>query len=141
MEFYRLFEGNQEPDKLRYQTRHVPNLFELPVLFYAGCIVAFVTGTVDTLLVGTAWLFVLTRYVHSYFHLTSNVVFYRAWSFVAGFVVIVFMWLVLSIRLISLGSARSPDVAIRRLTLMRPPVVKKVRFHPRTQLIAALIDC
>jgi hypothetical protein len=105
VEFYRLFEGNQEPDKLRYQTRHVPNLFELPVLFYAGCIVAFVTGTVDTLLVGTAWLFVLTRYVHSYFHITSNVVFYRAWSFVAGFVVIVFMWLVLSIRLISLGSA------------------------------------
>ncbi len=72
VEFYRLFESNQEPDKLRYQTRHVPNLFELPVLFYAGCIVAFVTGTVDTLLVGTAWLFVLTRYVHSYFHLTAQ---------------------------------------------------------------------
>ncbi|MEE8076849.1 MAG: MAPEG family protein [Candidatus Binatia bacterium] len=50
----------------------MPNLFELPVLFYAGCIVAFVTGTVDTLLVGTAWLFVLTRYVHSYFHLTAQ---------------------------------------------------------------------
>ena len=101
VEFYRLFEGEHEPEKLRAQTRHVPNLFEIPVLFYIGCILAFVTGTVDLLLVSAAWLFVLTRWAHSCFHLTSNVLLYRTWSFVAGIVVIIFMWLMLSIRLIS----------------------------------------
>src|SRR5690606_14644235 len=39
-------------------SRHYSNLFELPVLFYAGCLLAMVQGRESQLLVGLAWAFV-----------------------------------------------------------------------------------
>ena len=48
------------------------NQFELPVLFYVLTILAIMTRHADFLFVVLAWMFVLTRVVHAYVHVTSN---------------------------------------------------------------------
>ena len=100
--FYELYQGSEEPDELRALSRHFANLFELPILFYVACIVAYVSVQVDLLLVLLAWLFVVSRYVHSYIHLTSNIVIHRFRVYGIGLAVLVLMWLTLTIHLVKL---------------------------------------
>ncbi len=102
VEFYKLYQGSEEPDELRALRRHFANLFELPILFYVACIVAYVSVQVDIFLVLLAWLFVVSRYVHSYIHLTSNIVIYRFRVYGIGLAVLVLMWLTLTIHLVKL---------------------------------------
>ena len=66
--------------------------FETPVLFYAIILVAFVTGQTGTLLLGLAWTFVALRFIHSYVHLTSNVVIVRFRVFGASMLVLSALW-------------------------------------------------
>jgi hypothetical protein len=40
--YFRTFEGATEPEFLVKPTRHFINLFEAPILFYAGCLAAMV---------------------------------------------------------------------------------------------------
>ena len=75
------------------------NLFELPVLFYLGLVIAAQTGQVNWLTLGLAWLFVATRIAHSYIHCTYNRVKHRFYAFVAGFFVLCAFWAVLAIGL------------------------------------------
>ncbi len=75
------------------------NLFELPVLFYLGLVVAAQTGQVNWLTLALAWLFVATRLVHSYIQCTYNRVRHRFYAFVSGFFTLVAFWLVLAIGL------------------------------------------
>ena len=100
--FYKLYQGSEEPDELRALRRHFANLFELPILFYVACIVAYVSVQVDIFLVLLAWLFMVSRYVHSYIHLTSNIVIYRFRVYGIGLAVLVLMWLTLTIHLVKL---------------------------------------
>ncbi len=97
--FYKLLQGDDEPEKMRATTRHMVNLYEMPILFYVGCILAFVTGQTNMLLVVLAWLFVVARYAHTYIHLTSNSVPTRFRVFGASFAVLVGMWVVLAVQL------------------------------------------
>src|SRR5215471_18130979 len=48
------------------------NQFELPVLFYALTILAWVTRRADLIFVVLAWIFVIFRYLQAYVHVTSN---------------------------------------------------------------------
>jgi hypothetical protein len=75
------------------------NLFELPVLFYLGIVIAAQTGQVNWLTLGLAWLFVATRIVHSYIHCTYNRVKHRFYAFVASFFALCAFWIVLAVGL------------------------------------------
>ena len=101
--FFELYQGSEEPEELRALSRHFANLFELPILFYVACIVAYVSVQVDLWLVLLAWLFVVSRYVHSYIHLTSNIVIQRVRVYGIGLAVLVLMWLTLTIHLVILA--------------------------------------
>ncbi len=101
--YFELFQGSEEPEELRALSRHFVNLFELPILFYVACIVAYVSAQVDLWLVLLAWLFVVSRYVHSYIHLTSNIVIQRFRVYGIGLAVLVLMWLTLTIHLVILA--------------------------------------
>ena len=90
--FFSLYRGYDEPEKLAAHSRHVVNLFEVPVLFYVVCITAFVTGQSGALILGLAWAYVALRLVHSYVHLTSNVVLVRFRFFVTSWLVMVLLW-------------------------------------------------
>jgi hypothetical protein len=48
------------------------NLFELPVLFYAGTTMAAHMGATSSAMLALAWLFVVLRAVHSLIHCTFN---------------------------------------------------------------------
>ena len=71
-EYLSLGAGARPPDSVAVIHHHFSNLFEVPVLFYAGCISLFVLGGVDTLAMALAWLFVLMRCVHTLIVLRTN---------------------------------------------------------------------
>lgn len=65
------------PDEVVAPSNNLRNLFELPVLFYALCVVLIVSVQVDDTYVYTAWGFVILRGLHSLIHCTVNVVMAR----------------------------------------------------------------
>jgi hypothetical protein len=101
--YYRAFQGGEEPEPLRVISRHFSNLFEVPVLFYVGAIMTYVTHQVNYWLVGCAWAYVALRYVHTYVHLTSNDVIVRFSVYFASGFVLLLMWSSLLIQLIRAG--------------------------------------
>lgn len=69
------------------------NQFELPVLFHALCLALFVTNGVNYLTLALTWIFILSRYVHAWVHLTSNRVMLRSRAFFFGAVVLLLAWI------------------------------------------------
>src|ERR1044072_8337669 len=59
--YFRGFPGSPDPEFLLKPTRHYVILFETPVLFYAGCLAAMVTGVAGPLVVALAWGYVASR--------------------------------------------------------------------------------
>ncbi len=74
-----------EPEPSATVARSLINQFELPVLFYAACLVLFVLGAAGQVAVTLAWLFALVRIGHAYVHVTTNRLRYRRPLFVASF--------------------------------------------------------
>jgi hypothetical protein len=91
--FFSLYRGFEEPDKLAVHSRHVINHFETPLLFYLVCVVAYVTGQAGAVVNGLAWAYVGLRYVHSYIHLTNNIVIMRFRMFVLSMAVLTALWM------------------------------------------------
>jgi hypothetical protein len=69
------------------------NLFELPVLFYAGVLVAAQLGIADDpVTVGLAWAFVLLRAVHSAVQCSFNHVMTRFVAYLLATLVLAALW-------------------------------------------------
>ncbi|KAF1697085.1 MAPEG family protein [Pseudoxanthomonas koreensis] len=77
------------------------HLFELPVVFYALCLAAIGTGHIPAWLPATAWLFVGLRVVHSAIQCSYNKVMHRFMVFLAGFFLVVAMWLAYAVSYIA----------------------------------------
>ena len=90
--FYRLYNEGIEPAAQQANTRHFSNLLEIPPLFYITCILIYVTGINSLLLMICAWLFVLSRFIHSYVHLGSNRLTQRYQIFFLSVFPLVMMW-------------------------------------------------
>ena len=73
--------------------------FELPLLFFV--VVGFLFGIngVSILELAVAWLFVLSRLVHTFAALSGQLLL-RHVSFLAGFVLVFFLWLDLAVRIL-----------------------------------------
>jgi hypothetical protein len=69
--------AEMSPPAVSNPSDNLKNLFEIPVIFYALALVLFVTGQVDSVYVGAAWVFVVFRALHSAVHCTINVVMVR----------------------------------------------------------------
>ncbi|MFK8031091.1 MAG: MAPEG family protein [Gammaproteobacteria bacterium] len=69
-------------------SKNLANQFQLPVLFYVVCLVLFNLGSVTAFTLGAACLFVASRYLHAYVHVTSNYVPLRMRSFIFGVLVL-----------------------------------------------------
>ncbi len=87
----------------RKAANNYKNQFELPVLFYAVCLFALVTRSVDPWMMLLALLFVASRVAHTWIHLGTNVVLHRGIAFLAGLVVLLFMWLMVAWRTLGAG--------------------------------------
>ena len=90
--FFRLYRDYEEPAELAVQTRHVINHFETPVIFYALCLFATITGQTGTAVASLAWTYVACRCIHSYIHLSSNNVMHRLKVFALSILILVGLW-------------------------------------------------
>lgn len=93
--------SSEKSDKL-LDTRasdNFTNLFEVPVLFYALCAMSIATNHTPFWLSIAAWSFVALRFLHSYIQCTNNQVMLRFKVFLAGFFLLISMWLGFSISL------------------------------------------
>jgi hypothetical protein len=64
------------PAAVNAPSNNLKNLFELPIIFYAVCILLLATEA-DATFVNLAWAYVALRAVHSLIHCTFNIVIYR----------------------------------------------------------------
>ncbi len=90
--YYRVFQGESEPEATVKPARHFVNLFEAPTLFYAGCLAAMVSGDYGLVLLVIAWLYVLVRIVHAWIHLGGNRLLYRMRVYFLGWVILLALW-------------------------------------------------
>jgi hypothetical protein len=79
------------------------NLFETPVLFYAGMIVAYAAKLGSPALLALAWAYVLARGVHSAIHCTTNRVMHRFKAFLTSFGLLGALWAVIAWELLVAG--------------------------------------
>ena len=92
-------ENQNEPASSLFVRNNLANQFELPVLFFAACLALHAVGAAGSAAVVLAWLFVATRWVHAYVHVTSNRLRYRRPAFALGYLVLAFMWVLLAVHL------------------------------------------
>lgn len=68
------------------------NLFELPILFYTAILLTLILMVQDGILVILAWSFVISRYLHSFVHVSYNRVMHRFSFFVFSSFVLLAYW-------------------------------------------------
>ena len=68
------------------------NLFELPILFYTAILLTLNLMVQDSILVILAWSFVISRYLHSFVHVSYNRVMHRFSFFVFSSFVLLAYW-------------------------------------------------
>jgi hypothetical protein len=84
-------ERSDVPTDVALPNRIFMNLVEVPVLFYALVLIAFVTNEVNHVTVSLAWLYVALRFVHSLIYFTYNHVVHRFAVFATSNLVVLAM--------------------------------------------------
>lgn len=92
---FRLYNSPDLPAKMQQVSRNYSNLFEMPILFYCAATLALVLQFDTPVMIFLSWLFVASRAVHSWIHITSNNVIRRLQAFMAGNICILLMWIIL----------------------------------------------
>ena len=91
--YFRIYQGEAEPEQSAKASRHFTNLFEAPTLFYAACLAGLVTHDGAGMLLILAWLYVALRGVHAVVHLGGNRLRHRMRAYFAGWLILLAMWL------------------------------------------------
>jgi hypothetical protein len=86
-----------EPEETRNYTRALANQFESPVLFYAACIIAYVTGTANIVVLALAWGYAIAKLAHVYVHATANRLRHRRPAFIIAFGFLTALWIALAV--------------------------------------------
>jgi hypothetical protein len=91
--YFRTFAGSApEQEFLAKPTRHFANLFEVPTLFYAGCLAAMVVGATGPTGLVLAWGYVAARLAHAWVHLGGNRVRHRFRIYLASWIFLLALW-------------------------------------------------
>ena len=95
--FYRAHLGEPEPEFATAATRHYDNMFEMPTLFYAACLTAFMLGAVSMWTLILAWGYVAGRVVQSAVHMTYNNPMHRGMGFTFSVLFMLALWINLAL--------------------------------------------
>lgn len=76
------------------------NLFELPVLFFAGVFVVHATGLSDSLYLNLVWAFVGFRALHSLIHCSYNKIVHRFAAYLFSSIALWAIWIRLAVQLL-----------------------------------------
>jgi hypothetical protein len=90
--YFRIYQGEVEPEQSAKASRHFTNLFEAPTLFYAACLAGLGTHDGSGLLLILAWLYVAVRVIHAVVHLGGNRLRHRMRAYFAGWLILIAMW-------------------------------------------------
>lgn len=93
IKFYRTYDEGDQPARLHLLGRHVQNHFEVPPLFHAGVLMAFVTGTTSPAALAFAWVYFALRCFHTTIHLGSNNVSVRFFTFGTSLLALAGLWI------------------------------------------------
>ncbi len=85
--------SNNWPDDILKISNNFNNQFQAPMLWYALTAFSLITKTVDPVLVGLSWIFLASRFAHSFIHLTSNKLPDRFYAYLVGVTVLGVAWL------------------------------------------------
>ena len=87
------------PEYVVKVSNNLDNQFESPILFYMLSVIYYLTNNVSSILVLIMGIYVLSRYIHAYVHVTSNYVPYRYKFFVIGLLILLALtlWLVFNL--------------------------------------------
>lgn len=97
-EDFRYGESGRVPAAVSIPNRNYMNLLELPTLFYPVCLMFYVSGRVDGVVVALAWGYAGVRAVHSAVHMTYNNVIHRLTAFALSNFVLGALWLLFFLR-------------------------------------------
>ena len=97
IEYYRAHIGGGEGEAATVASRHYINLFEMPVLFYAACITAYVLNPGSIWVLGLAWGYVAGRLIQSFVHLTYNNPMHRGMGFFLAVLCLLALWINLAL--------------------------------------------
>lgn len=90
-------ENRDEPGESLVVRNSIANQFELPVLFHVCCVLLYITEADNIVSLVLAWLFIVSRYLHAFVHVTINRIRYRRPLFIAGLVMLGGMWVWLAV--------------------------------------------
>ena len=99
--YYKVFHSNgaEIPERILAGSRNFANLFEVPLLFLITCTVIIAMDMQSPTFVALAWLFVVSRVVHSVIHMSYNHILHRMLVFNLGFFSVLAMWVMLILRI------------------------------------------
>ncbi len=95
--FFKTFEGAAPPEFVTKTTRHFTNLFEVPVLYYAGLIIAMILPLSGFWIQFWAWFFVVARIVQAVIHIGPNKIRPRMISYALGWFAVLSIWILILI--------------------------------------------
>jgi hypothetical protein len=93
--YFRIYQGDLEPESSAKLTRHFANLFEVPVLFYVACLTAMITRIDGLAMQALAWAYVAARVTHAYVHLGRNRIRHRLRAYFFSCFILLAMWVYL----------------------------------------------
>lgn len=91
--YFKYMKGDEVPEAVTITSRAFSNQFEVPVLFYVVTVLYIFLMRFDAVGFYLAWLFVFSRYIHAYIHLTYNHIIHRLIAFLVGFICVIIMWI------------------------------------------------
>jgi hypothetical protein len=93
--YFRIYQGEVEPESTAKPARHFANLFEAPVLFYVACLAAMITHFTGIAMQALAWTYVAARVIHTTVHLGGNRLRKRIRAYFFSWLVLLAMWIYL----------------------------------------------
>ena len=103
------------PDKYEQSRQHLKNQFELPVIFYLLVALLYSSNNLQYIDIILAWLFVISRYIHSFIRFKNNYLPYRATIFTLGYVILLAGWINFVFINNSTNQEKNIDISIEKI--------------------------
>ena len=81
------------PEEYEQSRQHLKNQFELPIIFYFLVALLYSSNNLQYIDIILAWLFVISRYIHSFIRFKNNYLPYRGTVFALGYVILLVGWI------------------------------------------------
>lgn len=90
--YFELMQGLDIPETIIKTTRCFNNLFEVPILFYIACTLYIALEVESAFGCSIAWLFVISRCIQAYIHMTYNNARHRMLFFGVSVLSVLLLW-------------------------------------------------